>query len=218
MKKLLTFSALTAFLLLSSFVIFAPPPMVATVSADKMNVFYVGVDNPLSVDVAGVDPSLVSINVTGATFKGGKGNYTINCITPGTCTVDVFAKTDKGNEKVNSFTFRAKRIPDPYAGTGAYRFDGTISKIDVMSLQGIYTKLDGFDFNATFTVNSFRTTIINENQTAQEFQCTGPQFSQQAKTALTLTRAGSFVLITDVTVTGPDGATRKIPGLTLKVR
>ena len=46
-----------------------PKPNSATISADKMNVFYMGVDNPVSVAVAGVNSNDVKVNGSGIKMK-----------------------------------------------------------------------------------------------------------------------------------------------------
>lgn len=192
--------------------------MQANVSADNMNVFYIGVDNPITVTVSDIDPSMVSINVAGGTFKGGKGKYTINCTSPGNCIVDVYAKTDKGNEKVNSFTYRAKRIPNPVTKFGTVVGDGTLARADITVYSGITTQLANFDFNASFTVVSYTVTVVNPNSSFSSVQCTGSAFSAEAKNLINTIRAGGHLLITNVMVKGPDAISTKIPGVVVTAR
>jgi gliding motility-associated protein GldM len=82
-----------------------------TVSADKMNVFYIGVDNPVSIAAAGVSSNelRVSANGAGISLRGGNGKYTATVSQPGEATINV-----SGGGLTNSrFMFRAKRIPEP---------------------------------------------------------------------------------------------------------
>jgi len=81
----------------------------ATVSADKMNVFYIGVDNPISVSVAGVSSNAVKVNCSGpgCNLKGGKGKYVVNVSRPGDVKINV-----AGGGLSKSADFRVKRIPD----------------------------------------------------------------------------------------------------------
>jgi hypothetical protein len=56
-----------------------------TVAATKMNVFYIGVDNPIDVSVAGVPPENVTIEVTNARKKRVRNSYIVNPRRPGNC-------------------------------------------------------------------------------------------------------------------------------------
>lgn len=53
-----------------------------TVAADKMNVFYIGVDNPISVAAAGVSSNDIAVSVSGAggakIKSAGRGKYIVN--------------------------------------------------------------------------------------------------------------------------------------------
>lgn len=197
-----------------------PSPLQAFVSADNMNVFYIGVDNPISVTVPEVDPSMVSINVTGGTSQGGKGKYTINCTTLGNCVIDVYAKTDKGNEKVNSFTYRAKRIPNPVTKFGPVVGDGSLTTAEIRAFTAITTQLVNFDFEANFTIVSFNVMVVktNSNSSFSPVRCTGSTFSVEARNLINTIHPGDLLLITNVVVKGPDGISNKIPGVVVTAR
>jgi len=49
----------------------------ASMQLDKMNVFYIGVDNPVTVAAAGYSVEDVSLSIPGAVVTGGKGHYII---------------------------------------------------------------------------------------------------------------------------------------------
>ena len=92
-----------------------------SVSADKMNVLYIGVDNPLTVAVAGVPSENIKLysKELKLTDKG-NGNYIALASRPGTAAIQVEA----GNKVVREMQFRVKRIPNPTAvyngfGSGA---------------------------------------------------------------------------------------------------
>jgi gliding motility-associated protein GldM len=83
-----------------------------TVAADKMNVFYIGVDNPISIAAAGVSSNSlkVSVNGGGTTISGSAKNYTVKATTQGDCNVVVSSPEMAAPA---TFKFRVKRIPDP---------------------------------------------------------------------------------------------------------
>ncbi|MEM1357703.1 MAG: hypothetical protein AAGF89_05870, partial [Bacteroidota bacterium] len=116
-----------------------------SVSADKMNVFYIGVDNPVTVAAAGVASGDVRVSVSGDARKksGNNKNLVIEGTRQGEATVRVTAK----GQSLGSFDFRVKRIPDPIPMVGTSR-GGNIRANDFRSQAGLYAKLENFDFKA----------------------------------------------------------------------
>lgn len=80
------------------------------VAADKMNVFYVGVDNPLSLSAAGVPSTKIKVAATGADLtKVSNGKYIVKPKKIGTSMITVSG----GGLDPATFEYRVKRIPDP---------------------------------------------------------------------------------------------------------
>lgn len=129
-----------------------------TVSASKMNVFYIGVPNPIEVAAAGVNSNDIKVTM------GGSGGGTIKKNSDGTYTVNVTRPTKKGEfAKVNvnapglngSRDFRVKRIPDPVAKLSGTR-GGTMSNGEFKAQQGVFAILENFDFEAKCNVTGYR--------------------------------------------------------------
>ena len=55
-----------------------PKPNSATISADKMNVVYRGVTNPMTISFAGIPDNLVVANAPGLSRGSGAGKYDMN--------------------------------------------------------------------------------------------------------------------------------------------
>lgn len=86
----------------------------AAVSADKMNVFYIGVDNPVTISAAGVSPENLQPSLSGqGSLSGSKGKYNVKVNGGTECTINVNAKFANGNKNMGSSKFRVKRLPDP---------------------------------------------------------------------------------------------------------
>lgn len=83
-----------------------------SISADKMNVLYIGVDNPLTVAVAGIPNENIKLYSKELKLTSqGAGNYIALARQPGTATIQVEAN----NKIVKEIPFRVKRIPNPTA-------------------------------------------------------------------------------------------------------
>jgi gliding motility-associated protein GldM len=92
----------------------------ASLQLDKMNVFYIGVPNPVTVAAAGYSVEDVSLEIPDAKIEGEKGHYAISGFTKiGKINVKINAKTKDGSIKnVGNMEIRVKRIPDPVARLG----------------------------------------------------------------------------------------------------
>ncbi len=181
------------------------------VSPDKMNVFYIGVDNPLTVSAAGVAPTDLVVNVSGcgATLvSNGNGKYTTKASSTGTCIVTIMAKTPTGLKQQGAPQyFRVKRFPNPplkVAGKSTY---GTIEmKLnDAKNINVLGVDNAGFDFVAQFKMEKFNMCVVNASGISQPFPCSGYALSSDAKEALKRLRVGNKIYFEDIKVQAPDG-------------
>jgi hypothetical protein len=56
-----------------------------------MNVFYIGVDNPVSISAGGVSPDQISASITNGTITRSGGGWVVRPATPGKTSVSVNA-------------------------------------------------------------------------------------------------------------------------------
>jgi len=202
----------------ASYMVAAPAVAVA---AEKMNVLYIGVPNPIAVSAAGVSPTdlLVNFSGCGATKTGGQGGkFIVNATTPGTLMISVSAKTKDGTKPQGPpVKFRVKKIPDPVAKVGGMSGSVDMKKIQLSSIGGVVADLPGFDFDAKFIVTSFELTAVVKGVLKSEV-CSGNGLSAAARQILASAGVGSKVFIENVKAKGPDGSVRSIPGVTIKVK
>jgi len=189
----------------------------AAVSPDKMNVFYIGVDNPISVSAAGVAPENLVVNCSGGSLSGSRGKYIVRVNSGTEATVSVGGRFGDKTTSMGSFKFRVKRVPDPVCYVGSIKGDGVMSKAEVANIRGIFAKMENFDFDLKFDVVSW-VFSMNVNGVFVEEKASGPGVTGAISRLLASAKGGTKLLIEQVNVKGPDGSTRKIPGCTIKVR
>ncbi|TND09180.1 MAG: gliding motility-associated protein GldM [Bacteroidetes bacterium] len=190
----------------------------AAVSPDKMNVFYIGVDNPISVSAAGVAPENLVVNISGASMSGSRGKYIVRPNAGVTeSNVSVGGRFGDKTTSMGSFKFRVKRVPDPVCYVGSIKGDGIMPKAEVANIRGIFAKMENFDFDLKFDVVSW-VFSMNVNGVFVEEKASGPGVTGNISRLLASAKGGTKVLIEQVNVKGPDGTTRKIPGCQIKVR
>ncbi|MBK6834284.1 MAG: gliding motility protein GldM [Bacteroidetes bacterium] len=197
-------------------------PAVA-VEAEKMNVFYIGVDNPIAVSAAGVAPTDLIVNATGGgvTKTGGAGGkFVLKFTSAGDCSISVSAKTKDGTKPQGPpKKFRVKRIPDPVAKVGGKLANGpmSMSKMELAAFGGIVADIPGFEFDARFKVISFKVAASVKGK-YQEESCSGPNLSSGAKTMISNLSSGSKLFLDEIKASGPDGSVRNIPPVSIKVK
>lgn len=126
----------------------------ALLAADKMQVLYRGLANPISGSILGADNSQTTLTASNASVsKVGSGKWTV---TPGAgneTTLTISGKGPRGQAITQSFKFRIKGLPTPV---------GTIRDQNVVSLpassipnQNVSVSMPDFDWPVSFSVNSF---------------------------------------------------------------
>ncbi len=184
----------------------------AVVSPDKMNVFYIGVANPVSVSAPGIPKESLRVNMSGGSISGSSGKYTVNVNSIGIVKVNVSADINGKVQTIGSSDFRVKRIPDP-KGKFAGKTGGAMSSVIIKSQSSIFAILDGFDFDARFTVTRFNLLIAKPRSDVASFQTSGNSFSPQMKAAIATVTPGTRVIIDGIIAVGPDGTQRQLDGM-----
>ena len=155
--------------------------------------------------------------MTGGSIAKSENRYIVR-VAGGTEAVISVSDNSSGNSKpISSFKFRIKRVPDPVAYVGNIKGDGRMTKAELMGVAGVFAKMENFDFDLHFQVVSFVMTM-NVNGVYIEKKSEGPAFTPEMKSLLAMAKPGNLVIFDQVTVKGPDGTIRKIPGVIIKVQ
>ncbi|MCC3215310.1 MULTISPECIES: GldM family protein [Chryseobacterium] len=123
-------------------------------SADKMNVMYRGLENPVSGSILGADNSKLSLSAAGATVKStGQGKWNVTPTTGNVVKLTLSGTDPYGKTVSQVFEYRIKNIPRPQ---GQIR-GKAVNFMPVGSIpnQIVSATLPDFDFPVSFTVNSF---------------------------------------------------------------
>jgi gliding motility-associated protein GldM len=190
------------------------------ISASKMNVFYVGVPNPVEVSAAGVPSNQVKVSMNGGggtIKKNGDGTYTVNVTTPTKKGAD--AKINVSAPGMNaSKGFRVKRIPDPVPVVGA-KSGGVISSGELKGAPGVLPILKGFDFDAKCKINGFRMVRVAPRADAEIVTNQGGRFGGEAKAKTGKARPGDRFFFENIKCTCPgDKGPRDIGTMSFLVR
>ena len=197
----------------------------SVVAAEKMNVLYIGVDNPMAISVPGVsnDKVKVSIDGGGGALKpnstAGAGHYIANVTTVGKANIRVSAEIGGKVMPMGSFEYRIKRVPDPVASISNSK-GGPINK-NLLAAGTLIPTLENFDFELFFKIISFKITIIQRGKDPQEFEGTGNQLTQIMRDMVAKLPGGSkvyFEYIKAKMATGADQSTRSLSPMSFVIQ
>jgi hypothetical protein len=176
------------------------------VSAENMNVLYMGVDNPLTVAVAGYPSSAIYLKNNKGTVKGGNGSYTISVDSPGAVKITILVKTKAKYKKIGNALFRARQIPDPVLKVGPC--GGCEIQKNVLAAQQFIRADINNEFIAIcaiFHVQKFHVVILKGDSLIHNKFYEGNLLPQEISTAITSLDKGDMVIFKDAACTGPDG-------------
>lgn len=182
-----------------------PKPNSAVISADKMNVVYRGVDNPMTISIPGIPDNLVQATGNGLRRASGIGKYLMKPGTGKEVTIRVTGKLSDGSPVSSSQNFRIKDIPSP---VGTIRKQYGIVKMPKASLEKstVGAALPEFDFDLSLNTSGF--TIKVPGQSA--VLVSGDKMNAAAKKAIARARRGDLVTIFDIKSSIAGNSTYKI--------
>jgi gliding motility-associated protein GldM len=184
----------------------------AAVQLDKMNVLFIGVDNPVTVSGSG-SVSELKVNmsgVQGSLTPAGNGQY-IARVNNETDDAVITVVTPDG--KSNPKKFRVRSIPDPTPRVGG-RESGDVPAGEFKSQGGVNAIVKNFFYETQFTVTGFRITFDGAGfeEGIDEKINSGAAWNE-ARAAIGKCRPGTYITIDDIRAVGPDKRTRKLTPL-----
>jgi len=187
----------------------------ATISADKMNVLYVGVDNPLSVSVAGVPSNQIQVRGEGVTLtKRSNGKYSTKPTRTGNAKITISG----GGLQPTVFNYRVKRIPDPNVKVGR-KNGGVINASEFKAQRGIIPHLEGFDFEARCRIGSFEVARVPKNGDAQVHKNNGGAYENRVNRMIQQAKRGDVYYFSSIKCKCPgDQVSRNLNGMFFNIR
>jgi len=191
----------------------------ACVSPTKMNMLYIGVENPIDISVSGFPADKVSASISGGggrIYRKGK-QWVVKVSKVGKSKINVSVKGDDGKTKsMGSFPFRVSRIPKPTAKIN--KSDGGLIRKNVLSKQtAIIATLENFAFDLSYRVTSYNV-IVMINGYAKPMTIKGNRLTPKLKSLINKASKGSNVMFTNIKAMGPDNRNQKVNDIVFKLR
>jgi gliding motility-associated protein GldM len=188
----------------------------ASIALDKMNVLYIGVDNPVSIAASGGgdDKTVASITGGGGSLtKTGSGKY-IARVSQQTDDCKISVNVD--GKLAGQSVFRVRGIPEAQAYVGGHPSGDNINASEFKAQPGVAAGIKNFPFQLEYSVVSFTFTCDTDDDIAV-VPVTGNSFQAVGK-AMSNVQAGRMVTIDNIKVKGPDGHINKAPSLVYYIK
>ncbi len=191
----------------------------AVISPTKMNVFYRGVKNPVSISVSGVPKENLIADITKGSIKRGGADWEVMPASGPEgeiVTVKVSAKMDNTTRFMGSMDFRVKDVPDPVAEV-AGRSQGVIGIGELTRAGGVKATLKNFDFDLDFTVTEFTVSAVLSGGFTKTEISRSDAYSKPQIDIISQIKTGQRVTFENIKAVGPDGKTRTLNSIVLKI-
>lgn len=189
----------------------------ATISAEKMNVFYIGVTNPIAVSAAGVSSNSLKVSCSGCDVsRVDANNYNVTASRPGEATITV---TGEGGFSATK-KFRVKQIPNPIAkyGSGPNEKGGVIGSGAMAAFNGLRAELENFDFDAKCSIQSYVLVHVPKREDPRQANVSGA-VNGEATRLTSAARPGDTYNLMNIKARCPgDAAARDLGSMTFFVR
>ncbi len=187
------------------------------VSPTKMNLFYVGVDNPVSISIAGVPGNKISPSITNATIKKQRdGEYIVNPKRPGNSLISVRAEIDGVTKNMGTAQFRVRGLPDPVVKVAGKK-GGKIQKNVLAAQAGVFADMENFEFDLEFKIIEFTVSTTDRGGYYIDAPNKGNTFTKAQYDLIKGLRRGSRLNFEEVKAVGPDGSVRNLAPIVFEI-
>jgi gliding motility-associated protein GldM len=190
------------------------------ISPTKMNVFYVGIPNPVSISVPSVPPNKIAPRVrNGSIYKIGPGKFEVKPNNAGQeCVISVRAQVEGRTRSYGSKNFRVKELPTPTAQV-AQKGGGDIREEILKAQSGVFAVMEDFLFDLNYEVTQFTITTTDRGGYVKTLRKEGNRFDQEVRDWFDSNlERGRKVNFEDLQAVGPDGDVKDLNPITFTIQ
>lgn len=189
----------------------------AVISPVKMNVLYIGLDNPLDISVPGIPAEKLVVTMAGkGGIKGSNGQFFADVTSPGTVTVNVAAKMEDGLKPMGSMSFRVRRVPSPTVIMDNNQYN-TLKTGAMKNAQKLNAVLEDFFYSINYKVVDFEATYKPVRQDLIYQKSVDEKIPDRVLEQCRRAKPGDMLYFDNIRVLGPDKQIRVISNVTYKV-
>lgn len=205
------------------------------ISATKMNMLYIGVENPVSFAFEGIKCSELTLAIQNGSLKRtAECDYDVTVTKPGSATLFIL----KGKDTLSRTIYRVANIPDPVLDD--YWQMKLVPLDSLRSQTGLQTTIRNFIYDGKFSIVSFMITVVRGKKLdGSKVYCAecfkkiegdyyevvfsatneGANFNNQVKAFVqTKLMPGDRIFLDEIKVKGPDNRIRQLATTEIKVQ
>lgn len=188
----------------------------AAISADAMNILYIGVDNPITIAVPGISPKDVLVSISNGTLTHANGNnYVAKVTSSGRSTISVSARLSNGTTRLMGRSeYRVRNLPKPEATWGSVNNTSLTVPKELLLTQRYILANMGEDFafdgkGVNYSIEQFRFIFIPKRQgNTAVLDKRGGSIDKQLQDIVMGAKKGDQIIVAEIIARGPDGRKR----------
>jgi hypothetical protein len=178
-----------------------------SVSSPKLNVLYIGIDNPISIGITNLCNQAIDVKIDHGTIKyKGKGEYVVRVDSVGNATISIVSVKNNQAYCLCSKQFRVKRIPIPIAKVGGIH-QGRVSKTWLYVQFGLKAEFENMIADLSCKIISFS---VSTNKNSNPVLSESNQFTDKQIEMIRKSNVGDKVYIKDIKAIDYNGTTRNL--------
>lgn len=190
-------------------------PSGASVFLEKMNVMYIGVDNPITISGGSVGREKVRVSFPAGSISNVGGDRYMAKPSGSPTISKIIVNADGKNFE---FPMRIKNLPPPSGFVGT-RKGGSMSAAEFKAMGAVLAKLEDSDFEAPFRVVSYKLSAVGGPISMySEASNEGNRWSGPAANLINRAGPGSKIYFDEIIVIGPDGKQREISPISFNLK
>lgn len=189
----------------------------ASIALDKMNVLYIGVDNPVTIAASGGGDDKVQVSITGgggSLTKVGAGKYIARV---GSVTDDCRITVSVDGKVAGASQFRVRTVPTPAAFVGGQPSGATVSANILANQEGIAAGIKDFPFELKYTIAEYQVIGLNDEGDIIKASGNGPGFTPAVRNIIKVAKPGDVIQFNNLFCIAPDGRRIKLPALVYNI-
>lgn len=174
----------------------------SNVDTSNMDVFYIGIDNPISISASNIEEHKLEISISNGKIIETNEGFFARVYEKGPVLLRVVSRDSTGKVRaIGNNSFYVKEIPLPYI-TITNKRSGIISKTDLLSTKGIELEYL-IDKGQKYEIRNFKISKIKGD--AQGLESIGDFFSPRQKQFIRSLKSGDKLVIYDIKLKAADG-------------
>ena len=189
-----------------------------SIANERMNIFYIGVDNPISIAAEGIAlKNLIIKSTNGEVTKDFSGIYLFRPKSVGPSEIILYSKVNGKLKEFGRSHFRSKHLPLPTFRIGSNK--NVMSKSEMAAQEYVRADLENFDFDIKFTVDSFKVCIFSSDTCKYSITRNfGNKLNEEIKFQFKQLKDSDVVVFKDIFIKQPDGSSTLIEPLIITIR